>query len=40
MLRAQIRRLELEPGDEFLLLACDGIWDVLSNQQARPLSAA
>ncbi|KAK9843641.1 hypothetical protein WJX81_000782 [Elliptochloris bilobata] len=30
----EIRRLALEPGDEFLLLACDGIWDVLSNQQA------
>lgn len=23
----------LAPGDEFLLLACDGIWDVLTNQQ-------
>lgn len=32
----QIRRLALEPGDEFLILACDGIWDVLTNQQARP----
>jgi len=23
-----------EPGDEFVLIACDGIWDVMSNQQA------
>ncbi len=32
----EVRSLRLEPGDEFLILACDGIWDVLSNQQARP----
>ncbi len=29
----QVRRLMLASGDEFLLLACDGIWDVLTNQQ-------
>lgn len=23
----------LQPGDEFLILACDGIWDVLTNQE-------
>jgi serine/threonine protein phosphatase PrpC len=30
-----VRHLALAPGDEFALLACDGIWDVLSNQEAR-----
>lgn len=29
----QVRRLTMQEGDEFLLLACDGIWDVLTNQQ-------
>ncbi|KAL4450727.1 hypothetical protein ABPG77_001083 [Micractinium sp. CCAP 211/92] len=30
----EIRRETLQPGDEFLILACDGIWDVLTNQEA------
>lgn len=29
-----ITTFELQKGDEFLILACDGIWDVLSNQEA------
>ena len=28
------RARKLEKGDEFMILACDGIWDVLSNQEA------
>lgn len=30
----EIMRQPLQPGDEFIILACDGIWDVLENQQA------
>ncbi len=40
----EVRFLDLRPGDEFLLLACDGIWDVMSSQAAvdfvRPRLAA
>ena len=28
-----VRQLQLGPSYEFMILACDGIWDVLSNQQ-------
>jgi protein phosphatase 1G len=28
-----VHRVELTPEDQFIVLACDGIWDVMSNQQ-------
>jgi protein phosphatase 1G len=34
-----VRRVQLTPADRFLLLACDGIWDVMTNQQVSPASA-
>ena len=29
-----VRVLDLHPEDKFLILACDGIWDMLTNDQA------
>ena len=29
----EIRECVIEPGDEFMVIACDGIWDVLTSQQ-------
>lgn len=29
-----VREFQLQPTDEFFILACDGIWDVISNQDA------
>ncbi|KAI8471037.1 MAG: phosphatase 2C-like domain-containing protein [Monoraphidium minutum] len=29
-----VRKVALQPEDEFFLLACDGVWDVMTNQEA------
>jgi serine/threonine protein phosphatase PrpC len=29
----EIRHHEIHPGDEYVILASDGIWDMFSNQQ-------
>ena len=31
-----VRQLQLGADVEFMILACDGIWDVLTNQQVQP----
>eukprot|EP01025_Chloroclados_australasicus_P022770 TRINITY_DN23343_c0_g1_i10.p1 TRINITY_DN23343_c0_g1~~TRINITY_DN23343_c0_g1_i10.p1 ORF type:complete len:435 (+),score=73.65 TRINITY_DN23343_c0_g1_i10:275-1579(+) len=30
----EVRQIALQQGDEFMILACDGIWEVMDNQQA------
>ena len=30
----QIYRYKLSSGDKFIIKACDGLWDVVSNQEA------
>lgn len=30
-----VAHITLQPEDEFLLLACDGVWDVMTNQEVR-----
>lgn len=32
--RPEVHSLELTEADHFLIMACDGVWDVLSNQEA------
>lgn len=29
-----LSELEIEPEDEFIILGCDGVWDVCTNQKA------
>ena len=36
----QVRTLSLAPGDEFIILACDGIWDVMTNQEVHNLPSS
>lgn len=35
-----VRVFELTPDDRYMILACDGIWDVLNNQVRKYLDAA
>jgi len=38
--RPDVDFVELVPEDQFLIIACDGIWDVLSNEEAVALVSA
>jgi protein phosphatase PTC2/3 len=33
----ELREQELQEDDEFLILACDGIWENLTSQQVHPV---
>ncbi len=35
---AEVKRFDLTADDTFLVIGCDGIWDVLSDQQVRSLT--
>ncbi len=37
---AEVKRFDLTADDTFLVIGCDGIWDVLSDQQVRSLPPA
>ncbi len=36
----EIRSQAITPADEFIILACDGLWDVLTSQQVQRLCSA
>ena len=36
----ELKQTKLQPNDEFLILACDGIWDRLSNQEVSAMTTS